>query len=82
MKQHVRIQRNITFTNEQQEYVKANHGKVNIGTLSKMLGLKYNKVHNNLQLMGLVESRKNTAKIVKMRGYFDIDDFQRKYYEY
>ncbi len=82
MKQYARLQRNITLTAEQQEFIKSNHGKVNIGTLSKMLGLKYNKVHNNLQLMGLVESRKNTAKVVKMDGYFDVDHFQRTYYEY
>jgi len=74
------VQVNITLSPEQVEFVKANHGKMNIGKLSKMLGLTYNKVHNNMKLMGLCTQRKSTqAKVVKMEGYFDMDEFAKQY---
>lgn len=73
------VQLNITISPEQVEFVKANHGKMNIGELSKMLGLTYNKVHNNMKLMGLCTPRKRTVKIVKMEGYFDMDEFAKHY---
>jgi len=72
------VQINITITPEQVEFVKSNHGTMNIGQLSKMLGLTYNKVHNNMKLMGLVTPRKE-AKVVKMEGYFDMDEFSKHY---
>lgn len=74
--------RNLTISKEQQEFVKANFGKMNISELSKMLGFNYGKVHKNLRLMGLVKTRgEHQAKVVKMAGYFDIDEFA-KHYEY
>jgi len=74
------VQVNITLSPDQAEFVKANHGKMNIGTVSKMLGLTYNKVHNNMKLMGLVTPRKQ-VKVVKMEGYFDVEKFG-EYYNY
>jgi len=73
-----RYQQNITISKEQAEFVKSNHGKMNIGSISKMLGLTYNKLHNNMRLMGLVTPKKQ-AKVVKMKGYFNIDDFAKHY---
>lgn len=66
-----RWQKNLTITKEQRKYIENNYGKMSIGELSKMLGLGYNKVHNNLRLLNKVKTR--TARIIKMDGYFDID---------
>lgn len=77
-----RIQKNITLNEEQVEFVKANHRKINNSEIAKMLGLGYTKVHRNMLLMGLVTSRKPTAKVVSMEGYFNIDEEARKYYNY
>jgi len=75
------VQINKTISPEQEDFIKANHGNMNIATLSKMLGLTYNKCHNNMKLMGLCTPRKKENKVVKMEGYFDIDTFE-KYYNY
>lgn len=48
-----RYQKNITISKEQQDYVKANYGKMSNTSLAKMLGLPYNKTLNNLKVMGL-----------------------------
>lgn len=74
-----RWQKNITVTKEQAEYIKTHHGGVSISEISKMLGLTPNKTHNNMRLLGLVSARKNTGKIVKMNGYFDDEEFFKKY---
>ena len=75
------VQHNITISPEQVEFVKTNFGKINNSELAKMLGLSYNKTHNNLRLLGLVTPRKDTGKVVKMDGYFDEEDFF-KHYQY
>ena len=72
------VQINKTISPEQEEFIKSNFGKMNISALSKMLGLTYNKVHNNMKLMGLCTPRKQ-AKVVKMEGYFDMDEFAKHY---
>lgn len=82
-----RQQKNVTMSKEQAEYAKANYGKMNISTLSKMLGLSYNKTHSNLKVMGLHVPKQdkpldlNIGKVVKMKVYFDENEFF-KYYEY
>lgn len=72
-------QKNLTITKEQQQFLKANHGKMNNAMLAKMLGLTYNKTHNNLRLLGLVEPKKSTAKVVNFKKYFDVDKFGKQY---
>ncbi len=72
-----RVQKNITISDEQKKFIENNHGKMNIGELSKMLGLTYNVTHKNLGLMGMVKKRK--ARIVTMEGYFDLEEFAKKY---
>lgn len=72
-------QKNLTITVEQQDFLKANHGKMNNAMLAKMLGLTYNKTHNNLRLLGLVEPKKSTAKIVDFNTYFDAEKFFKQY---
>lgn len=78
------IQRNLTINEEQKKFIESNHGSMNISQLSKMLGLTYNKCHNNLKLMGLVTPRKQ-AIIVDFNKYFDVDDcfkVYKKYFDY
>lgn len=74
-----RVQKNTTLTKEQFDFVNANFGKISIGEISKMLGLGYNKIHNNLRLIGKVKTVQ--AKVVKMEtnGYFDVDKFAELY---
>jgi len=71
-------QKNITVTPEQVEFLKQNHGKINNATLAKMLGLTYNKTHNNLRVIGLVKPYKETP-VVDFNEYFDIDKFGKLY---
>jgi len=73
-------QQNVSLTPDQVEFVKANKDKMNVGELAKMLGLTYGKVHNNLKVLGLVKRRK--AVVVKMDGYFDVEEFQYRYYNF
>lgn len=72
-------QRNLTVTPEQQEFLKANHGKYNNVELARMLHISYNIVHNNLRLMGLVKTKFQQGKVVTMEGYFDVDSFGKQY---
>jgi hypothetical protein len=76
-----RWQKQITLTPEQREFVESNLGKMDIGSIAKMLGLGYNKVHNNLRLMGKVKLRPK-AKVVQMKGYFDVDTFYKENYRF
>jgi hypothetical protein len=77
MKKH--WQKNKTITKAQEKFIKANKGKMNNVELAKMLGLPYNKLHNNLRLMGLVKTK--ITPVVQMNGYFDEQAFF-KHYEY
>lgn len=72
-----RKQTNITLNEEQKKFVLDNFGKMNIGEISKMLGLGYNLVHNNLRVMGKVKTK--MTKVIKMDGMFDIDSFGKFY---
>ena len=74
-----RWQKNITLTEEQLKFIELHHGKMSIGQISKMLGLPYGKVHNNLRLLGKVNPLQ--PKVVKMEknGYFDVDSFGKLY---
>lgn len=74
-----RWQKNITLTEEQLNFIELHHGKMSIGKISKMLGLPYGKVHNNLRLLGKVNPLQ--PKVVKMEknGYFDVDSFGKLY---
>lgn len=73
-----RIQKNITVNEEQKKFIKENHGKMCNRDIAKMLGLGYTKVHRNMLLMGMVKQKPTTAKIVTMKGYFDVDDYAKK----
>lgn len=73
------VQKNISISAEQMKFINNNFGKMNISKLSKSLGINYNKVHNNMRLMGLVNPRKQQVKVIKMEGYFDMDEFAKKY---
>jgi len=75
-----RKQKNLTISKEQKEFIEANVGKMTIGKISSMLGLTYNVCHSNLRVMGYVKPRR--ATVVRMKGYFDIDHFQKLYYNY
>lgn len=77
-----RIQKNITLNEEQLKFVKDNHGKMNLGQIAKMLGLGYTKVHRNTLLLGMVKPRKQTAKVITIEGYFDIDEEAKRYYNF
>lgn len=76
-----RVQKNLTITAEQVDYIKANYGKMNISTLAKMLGLKYNKVYKNLVVMEKHKSKSYNGIVVDMKDFFDVDKFG-KYYNY
>ena len=71
------VQKNTTLSKEQLEFLKVNKDKMSVGKLAKMLGIGYNKAHNNLKLLGLYKPR--TAKVVKMEGMFDEEEFFKKY---
>ncbi len=74
-----RKQKFLTITKEQQDFIDLNFGKMNLGSLAKMLGMGYGKLWCNLELLGKVKKQK--AKIIKMDGYFDVDQFA-KYYNF
>lgn len=80
-------QKTVTLSIEQQEYLKANYGKISITSLAKMLGLKYNKTLNNLIVMGVHKETDVTqqpidmCKVVNFNKCFDVDKFG-KYYDY
>ena len=71
------LQKNLTITKEQAEYIRNNHSKMSISKLAKQLGLTKNKTHHNMRVMGLVKERH--SQVIKMEGYFDIDEFHKKY---
>lgn len=73
-------QKKTTLSEEHLNFLKENVGKMTVGKLSAMLGVTYNKVHNNLRVLGFVKS--NKATVINMNGYFDVDSFQRRYYKY
>jgi len=73
------IQKNTSLSEEQLEFLKLNKGKMSIGQIAKMLGISYGIAHNNLKLLGLYSPR--TAKVIKIDGCFDVEDFA-KYYKY
>lgn len=81
MQENRRHQKNITLTDEQMKFIEANFGKMSIGQISKLLGVGYNKIHNNLRMVGKVKTLQ--AKVVSFdnNGYFDVDKFAR-YYNY
>lgn len=71
-----RWQKNLTVSKEQMDLIKANHKKISNREIAVMLGITYNKLHNNLRFVGLVKSK---AKVVKMDGYFDEEAFFKHY---
>ena len=73
------IQLNITLEDWQVKIVKANAGKVKIAALAEMCGVTYNKMANNLKLMGLTHTR-GRAKVIEMEGYFNVDECAKYYY--
>ena len=73
------VQKNTTLSKEQLEFLKVNKDNMSVGEIAKMLGIGYNKAHNNLKLLGLYSPR--TAKVIKMEGFFDVEDFA-KFYKY
>lgn len=76
------FQKNITITEEQLELVKKYHKKICNREIAAMIGVTYNKLHNNLRVVGLV--KEHGAKVVDFEkdGLFDVDGFKRKYYNY
>ncbi len=73
-------QRRISVTDEQRKFIELNDGKMEIRQIAKMLGLSYHKVQHNRGVMGLIKCR--GAKVIIMEGYFDVDSFQHKYYNF
>lgn len=84
-----RYQRNVTISKDQEEYARANYGKMTNAHLAKMLGIGYAKALNNLKVMGLYEPKGvsvtqlsfHFCKVINMIEYFDVDKFG-KYYDY
>lgn len=70
-------QTGITINPEQQELVRLNHGKMNRAALAKLIGESYSKTVNNIRAMGLSKVKK--ARVVKMEGYFDEEEFYKCY---
>jgi len=77
MAQNNRLQKNVTVTPEQLEYIKLNFDKMGTSGISKMLGISYNKVRNNLSVIGMIPTTK--GRVVAMEGYFDSDEFFKHY---
>jgi len=76
-----RYQKNITVTEEQMKFIESNFGKMPIGQIAKMLGIGYNKVHNNLRMVGKVKTLQAKVVSFEKNGYFDVDRFAQ-YYNY
>ena len=74
-----RVQKNVTLTSDQENFIKENYGKMTVGKIAVLLGLTYGRTHKNMRVMGLV--RRQKAPVIKMSEYFDIDAFG-KYYIY
>ena len=72
-----RQNKNITLTDSQVKIVTDNFKKVNIRTLSNMAGVTYNKMYNNLRLMGYVNLPNES--ILESNGYFNLDQFAKYY---
>lgn len=73
------VQRNITLSPEQRLYVDEHFGKMDLGKISAALGIGYQKLHKNLRVMGKVKTK---AKVIRMDGCFDSENFLNKYYKY
>lgn len=71
-------QKNITLTQEQQDFLKLNHGKISMNDISKMLGIGYGKTVHNARLLGLGKYS-HRARVVRMDGYFDEETFFKQY---
>ena len=72
-----RQQQNITLTESQVKIVTDNFLKVNIRTLSNMAGVTYNKMYNNLRLMGYVN--RTDDSVTEPDGNFNLDQFAKYY---
>lgn len=71
------VQKNTTLTEQQLEFLKANKGILTVRQIASALGMGYNKIHNNLKLLGLYSPR--TTREGKSEGCFDIEDFAKHY---
>ena len=77
--QEVRKQVNLTIGERQIAELKAMKQKgVKIGEMAAALGLTYNKLHQNMRLLGMVKERK--MDIQTPEGFFDIDKEWRNCY--
>lgn len=74
-----RYQLNLTITEPQQEFIKKNYGKMNIYSMADQLNLTYNKLHNNLKLMGLFKPKKPNRPAKVIEGMFDVSEFGKYY---
>lgn len=83
-----RVQKNISLTIKQQEYVRANHGKITYIEMQKVLKIGYNKIVFNARLMGLTSNRMKKIPPIKKdepprvidfgrNGYFDIKKWSK-----
>lgn len=67
---------NISLTEQEQEYVRNNHGKISIKKMERETGISYTKLHTNIRIMGL---RKPVVKDLdfETNGFFDIDKWRQ-----
>ena len=74
-----RVQKNITLSSEEiEKIIECRKQKTPITKISQILKVPFNKVHNNMRLLGLVQERKKRRN-VDGNIFFNVDDFGRYY---
>ena len=69
---------NITLTENQQKYVRANYRRQTEDEMGRNLGISQSKVHSNMNLMGLQRPPKGRPAIPEhgqRPGFFNVDAY-------
>lgn len=73
-----RHQKNLTIDKKYISFIEENFGKMNIRQIADSIGVTYNKLHNNLRVMGKVKTKTQIPVKVSSKK-FDADDFFKNY---
>ncbi len=73
-----RHQKFLTISPDKIPLIKENHGKIKNRDLAKIIGVSYNKLHNNLRILGFVHRRDGSQPKLS-NDYFNVEEFGKHY---
>ncbi len=74
------IQRRLSITEEQKNYLLENRGKISMTQIAKDLNLTIGKLSHNARILNLTNKTNRLAPVIEMDGYFNVDAFGKYYH--